>query len=129
MTKATKIYLLIVVIAMAWFAVGVLNGIAEQAQKDEVRLAIDAVIDGYGYDACRVVRWNPQARTLTIRIKDPLTTGTDSWCMTSAILFHKLCSLQKGLELTVESESGWVPSRENPMTVTWTRELIKDGLY
>ena len=123
--RKAMIVLGILAIITAYFANGVMDGIAEQAQKDETRQAMDAVISEYGYGAVRIVSWSPPIKALKIRIREPLTLGTDSWCEAAGILFHKLASLDRDIILTVESEDGFVPSRMNPMTHEWTKILAQ----
>jgi hypothetical protein len=127
--KKSFIILTAIVMAMAYFANGAIDGLAEQSQKDELRLCIDSVIDNFGYGAVKVKYWNRKGKVLEIWISEKLAGGTDGQCEASAILFHKLCSLDSKLLLHVTSDNGWVPSRVNPMTLKWTQKLIQAGLY
>jgi len=101
----------------------------------------------WAYQARVIV--NPETKHVILRIPDFLATGTDAACAKAAELFHFICSLDPRVILQVyrinpkiifngkydpgTKDSGeqfkqihWIPSKVNPMTLDWTRELIKE---
>jgi len=61
---------------------------------------------------------------VVIRLTERFEDGSDTNCKIAAELFHAICS--KGFNLYVKPYriGGWVPSRRNPMDVSWTRHLV-----
>ena len=69
--------------------------------------------------------FDPELNRLTILFDPHLTENpTDSNCIFMGLIMHKLAS--EGVEVFVlPDETGFVPSRVNPMTLDWTRILIQ----
>ena len=74
--------------------------------------------------AIKYCRINPEAGHVEIMLTEQvLDIGSDGMCHWLATIFHKICEQGYVLQIIPNPKNDWIPSRVNPMTVTWTQKL------
>jgi len=63
---------------------------------------------------------------VTIRLSEQFEGGSDTEAHHAARLFHEICKQGYTLKVLPHHIGGWIPSRINPMTVEWTKQLTSD---
>jgi len=83
------------------------------------------VLPGHQMDMVSEYSFDEQLNLVTIRLSERMGEGTDGNCEMTSRLFHSICSQGYLLYVKPYRTGGWVPSRKNPMDVTWTKELVE----